>query len=125
MAAAITMDSSAKIVMDGGSSNGQQRHNGWRDSGAIAMGDGMAVAQLTAKWAVDDHCQCRSGAMRGNTRWTAAAIRMDSGRMITMDGGSGNRQWRRNGRQDGGAITMGNGMAAARWMAQGSHLIRY
>jgi hypothetical protein len=43
MAAAIGMDGSGKISMDGSSGDGQQRHNGWRDSKAIAMGNGMAA----------------------------------------------------------------------------------
>jgi hypothetical protein len=38
---------------------------------------------------------------------------MDSGSKIAMDGGSINGQRRRNGRQDGKAIAMGNGMAVA------------
>jgi hypothetical protein len=43
---------------------------------------------------------------------------MDSGGLIAMDSGSGNRQRRRNGRQDGKVITMGDGTAVEQWMAQ-------
>ncbi len=56
-------------------------------------------------------------AMGGNARWMAAAIMMDGGGMIAMDGGSGNGQWRCNGWHDNRMIAMGNEMAAARWMA--------
>ncbi len=45
-AAAIKMDDSGMITMDGGSSNGQQRQcNGRQDSGANAMGDETTAAQ--------------------------------------------------------------------------------
>ncbi len=53
MAAAIAMDGGGKIAMDSSSSNGEWRHNGWRDSGVIGMGNGMAMVQWTAKWAAD------------------------------------------------------------------------
>ncbi len=43
---------------------------------------------------------------------------MDGGSEIVMDGGSSNGQWWRNGRQDGKAIAMGNGMAVVQWKAQ-------
>ncbi len=48
----------------------------------------------------------------------AAAIAMDSGGKIAMDGNSGNGQRWRSGCQDGGVITIGNGTAATRWTAQ-------
>jgi hypothetical protein len=48
-AVATTIDGGNKIVMDGGSGDGQQRRNGQRDGKAIAMGNGMAVAQWTAQ----------------------------------------------------------------------------
>jgi hypothetical protein len=48
----------------------------------------------------------------------AAAITMDGGSMIVMDGGSRDGQWRCNGWWDDGVIAMGNGMAAAQWTAQ-------
>ncbi len=118
MAAVITMDSRGMIVMDGGSSNWQRRQNGRQYGSVIRMGNGMAVVQLMAQWAVGIFCQCRSGTMGGNARWTAVAITMDGGGMIVMDGGSGNGQCWRNRPQDGGVITMGNGTAVARWTAQ-------
>jgi hypothetical protein len=71
-----------------------------------------------AQWAVDDCRQHRSSAMEGNARWTAVAIMMDGGGVIAMDGSCGNEKQRSNGWQDGKAITMDNGMAVARWMAQ-------
>ncbi len=44
----------------------------------------------------------------------AAVITMEGGGKIAMDGGSGNgQQWQCNGRRDGGAIAMGDEMAAA------------
>jgi hypothetical protein len=53
-AVAIAMDGGGKIAMDSGSSNGQWRHNGWRDSGVTGMGNWMVVVQWTEKWAADD-----------------------------------------------------------------------
>ncbi len=58
--------------------------------------------------------------MGGNARWTAAAIRMDSSGEIKMDGGSGDGQWRCNGRRNGKTNPMGKAAAIggdARWMA--------
>ncbi len=55
MAAVIMMDGSSEFEMDGGSGNGQQRHNGWWNSKAITMGDGTATAMtamMTQKLAV-------------------------------------------------------------------------
>ncbi len=49
--------------------------------------------------------------MGGNARWTAAAITMDGGVKIAMDGGSVNGQWQRNERREGKVIVMGVGMA--------------
>ncbi len=49
MAAAIMMDSGSEIMIDGGSSDGQQRGNGQQDGKAIAMGNGMAVVQWKAQ----------------------------------------------------------------------------
>jgi hypothetical protein len=43
---------------------------------------------------------------------------MEGGSSIMMDSSSGNGHWRRNGQQDGKAITMGDGTATAPWMAQ-------
>jgi hypothetical protein len=58
--------------------------------------------------------------MGGNARWTAAAVRMDGGGKIKMDGGSGDEQRRHNGQRNGETNAMGK-MAAmggnARWMA--------
>jgi hypothetical protein len=57
--------------------------------------------------------------MGGNARWTAAAIRMDSGGKIKMNGGSGDGQWRRNGQRNGETNTMGKAAmmgGKARWM---------
>jgi hypothetical protein len=56
-AAAFTTDGGGVTALDCGSPNGQQwQHNGWRDGGAITMGDETAVAR--------DNChQCRIGAM--------------------------------------------------------------
>jgi hypothetical protein len=76
------MHGGSKIAMNSGSGDGQQRHNGRQDSDAIAIGNGMAVVQWTAQWAADNHCQCRSGAIRGEARWMAATIRMDGGSEI-------------------------------------------
>ncbi len=76
--------------MDGGSGNGQWWHNEQRDGEAIAMGDGMAVAQWMAQWAADDRRACRSGTMGGDARWMAAVTMMDSSGVIAMDGGRGN-----------------------------------
>ncbi len=53
--------------------------------------------------------------MGGDARWTAVAIRMDGGSVITMDGSSGNGQQRRNGQWDGKAIAMGDGTVVAQW----------
>ncbi len=58
--------------------------------------------------------------MGGNARWTAAAIRIDSGGKIKMDGGSGDGQWRRNGRWNGKIDVMGKAAAMGgntRWTA--------
>jgi hypothetical protein len=58
--------------------------------------------------------------MGGNARWTAAAIRMDDGGKIKMDGGSGNGQWWCNGWRNGKTNAMGNAVAMggnARWTA--------
>ncbi len=49
--------------------------------------------------------------MGGDARWTATAIRMDSGGEIKMDGGSGDGQWRRNGQQNGETNVMGKAAA--------------
>jgi hypothetical protein len=118
MAAAITMKGGSKIAMDGGSGDRQWWSNGQRDRSVIAIGNETAAAQWMAQWAADDCGQCRSGAMGGNARWTAAAITMDRGGMIAMDGGSNDGQWWCNGRQDGKTITMGNGTVVVRWTAQ-------
>jgi hypothetical protein len=45
--------------------------------------------------------------MGGNARWMAAAIRMDGGGKITMDGGSGDGQRWCNGQQNGKTIALG------------------
>ncbi len=107
------MAGGGKITLDGGSGNGQWQHSGRQDSKAIVMGNKMAATQWAAQWAADDRCQCRSSAIGGNARWMAAAITMDGGGMIAMDGGSGDGQRRRNGRWDVKAIRMSNGTAAA------------
>ncbi len=109
----IMMDGSSVIMMDSGSGDGQQQRNGQRDSRVIAMGNRMAAAHWMAQWAADDSHQHRSGAMGGDARWTAVAIRIDGGSVIAMDSGSGNGQRRCNGRQDGKAIVMGDGTAVA------------
>jgi hypothetical protein len=70
MAAAIRMDGGGKIKMGGGSGNGQQRRNGWRNGETNPMG--------------------KASAMGGSTRWTAAVIMMNGGSKIAMDCGSGN-----------------------------------
>ncbi len=111
-AAAITMHGGGDIAMDGGSGNGQRQCNGRRDGKAIAMGNGMAASQWTAQWATANCHQGRSGAMGGDARWRAAAITMHSGGKILVDNGSGNGQWRSNGRWDGEGITIGDGTAA-------------
>jgi hypothetical protein len=67
-AVAITMEESGVIVMDSSSGNGQQWRNRQRDSKAIAMGNGMPVAQWTAQWAADN-CQ----QMRGQ-RWKQCLV---------------------------------------------------
>jgi hypothetical protein len=99
-AAAITMDGSSKIAMDGSSGDGQRWHNGWQDSRVTVMGDGTAVAQWMAQWAAEDCRRHKSGAMGGVARWTAASIMMDGGSVIAMDGSSGNGQWQHNGWRD-------------------------
>ncbi len=44
---------------------------------------------------------------------------MDGGGVIKMDGGSGDGQWRCNGRWDGKAFAvMGNGTKTGQWTAQ-------
>jgi hypothetical protein len=91
----------------------QQQCNGRQDCRVIAMGDRTRAAQLTAQWAADDCRQCKSNAMGGNERWTAAAIMMDSSGMIGIDVGSGNKQQQRcNGWREGRVIAMDNEMAA-------------
>jgi hypothetical protein len=58
--------------------------------------------------------------MGSDARWTAAAIRMDCGGKIKMDGGSGDGQQRRNEWQNSKTNTMGKAAAMggnARWMA--------
>jgi hypothetical protein len=97
MAAAITMDGGGKIEMDGSSGNGQRWHNGRQDGRVIAMDNGGAVAQWTAQWVADNHHQHRSGAMGGDAKWMEAAVTMDGGGVIAMDGGSGDGQRQRNG----------------------------
>jgi hypothetical protein len=67
-AAAITMERSGKIVMCGGSGDGQRWHDWRQDGKAIAMGDETAVAQLMAQWAADN---CRR--MRGQ-RWEQCLV---------------------------------------------------
>jgi hypothetical protein len=118
LAAAIRMDNGGKIMMDSGSSNGQQWRNGQQDGEAIAMGNGMVAAQWMAQWDVDDCLQSRSSAMGGDARWMAEAIMMDGGGVIAMDTSSGDGQRQQNGQLDGKAIVIGNGMAAAQWTAQ-------
>ncbi len=115
MAGAIMMDGGSKIAMDSSSGDGQQRRCNWqRDRKAIAMGDGMAVAQWMAQWAADDRHQCRGSAIGGNARWMAATITMDGSSVIAMDGGSGDGQRLQcNGWRDGGAIAMGGETVAA------------
>ncbi len=58
--------------------------------------------------------------MGGDARWTAAAIRMDGGGEIKMDGGSGDGQRWRNGQWNGETNAMGKAAAMggdARWTA--------
>jgi hypothetical protein len=58
--------------------------------------------------------------MGGNARWTAAAIRMDGGGKIKMDGSSGNGQHWHNGLRNGKTNPMGKAPAMggdARWTA--------
>jgi hypothetical protein len=58
--------------------------------------------------------------MGGNARWMAAAVRMDGGSKIKMDGGSGNGQWRCNWQRNGKTNAMGKAAAMGgnvRWMA--------
>jgi hypothetical protein len=58
--------------------------------------------------------------MGGNARWTVAAIRMDGGSEIKMDGGSGDGRWRRNGQRNSKTNAMGKAAAMegnARWTA--------
>jgi hypothetical protein len=58
--------------------------------------------------------------MGGNARWTTAAIRMDRGGNIKMDGGSGDGQQWRNYRRDGKNNSMGKVATMggdARWTA--------
>ncbi len=98
MEAVITMDIGSKIVMNGGSGDGQRRCNGQRDGKEISMGNGTAAARWMAQWAADDCLQGRSGAMGGNTRWMAVAITMDGGSMIMMDSSSSDGRWWCNGR---------------------------
>ncbi len=67
------MDGGSKIVMDDGSGDGQQWHNGCQNGKAIAMGDGTAMATtatMTQKSAV---------AVAATTMTTANAV----GRMAT------------------------------------------
>ncbi len=68
-AAAIRMDGSGKMKMDGGSGDGQRRCNGRQNGETNAMGKVVA--------------------MGGSARWTAAVIRMDSGSKIAMDSDRG------------------------------------
>ncbi len=58
--------------------------------------------------------------MGGNARWTAAAIRMDGGGKVKMDGSSGNGQRWRNGWRNGKTNAMGKAAAMGgntRWTA--------
>jgi hypothetical protein len=64
------MDGGGKIKMDGGSGDGQQRRNWWRNGKTNAMGKAAMIG--------------------GEARWTATVITMDGGSKIAMDGGSGN-----------------------------------
>ncbi len=64
-AAAITMDSSSVIAMDGGSGDGQWWCNGRQDNKAFAMGIGMAVVRGTAQWVADTDEGTKMGAMLG------------------------------------------------------------
>jgi hypothetical protein len=66
-AVVIIMDGGGKIVMDGGSGNGQWQRNGQKDGKAITMGDGTEVAQWMAQWVADDGRRCRRGTMGGDT----------------------------------------------------------
>jgi hypothetical protein len=55
-----------------------------------------------------------------DTRWMAAAIRIDDGSKIKMDGGSGNGKRRRNGQRNGKTNPMGKAAAiggSTRWTA--------
>jgi hypothetical protein len=68
-----------------------------------------------AQWVADNYRQCRSGAMGGNAIWTVAAIRMDGGGVIAMDGDSGDgQQCQGNGWKNGEAIAMGYETVVAR-----------
>jgi hypothetical protein len=62
------MDSGGMIVMDGGIGDGHWQCNERQDGKAVAMGNGMVVAQLTAQWAAYNCCQCKSGTIGGNKR---------------------------------------------------------
>jgi hypothetical protein len=92
--------------MDGsGNQNGWQLqdHNGQRWRWAKAV-----------QWGVGHDCYRQSGAVGGDARRMAAAVTMDGSSKITMDSGSSNGQWRRNGWQNNEAILMGDGISMAR-----------
>jgi hypothetical protein len=52
--------------------------------------------------------------MGGDARWTTAAIRMDNGSKILMNGSIGNGLWRRNERRKGNTIATDK---VAQWKA--------
>ncbi len=62
-----------EIVMDISSGGWQRQCNGQWDRKAIAMGNGMVVAQWTAQRAANDCCWHRRGTMGGDTRWMGTA----------------------------------------------------
>jgi hypothetical protein len=63
--------------------------------------------------------------MSGDARWLAAAIAMDSGGKIAIDGSRGNGRWRRNGWRDGGVIMMGNGVAVTQWLGVWYRFVKF
>jgi hypothetical protein len=72
---------------------GWQRQDGWHNRWRT-----IAAKVEAAQWE--------------DVRWAAAAIVMDGGRVIVMDGSSGDGQRRRYGQRDSGVIAMGNGTKA-------------
>jgi hypothetical protein len=56
------------------------------------MGNKPAMAQWMAQLVADNCHQCRSSATGGDARWMAAAITMNGGGVIAMDGHSRNGQ---------------------------------